>query len=111
MGDVNHPDTCWCATRSGSFVAQVMEEPMGGDASWDAIPTNKGRPAADMKVRRSLGCSNHDMTEFKGPERKEPGKKQDHSLRLQEGRLWPVQGSAWKNCWYPMALERRAVQG
>lgn len=40
----------------------------------------------------------------------EQGRKQDHSPRLQKSRLWPGQGSAWKN---PMSysLGKKRVPG
>lgn len=58
--------------------------------------TYKQRPAGE-KVRRKLGCNGCDMVEFRSMRGGSKAKKQDHSLRLQEGRLWPVSVSVWKN--------------
>lgn len=52
----------------------------------------------DLKAEGRLGCANHEMVSLRiqtGAGGK--SKKQDCNPGLEEGRLWPVQGSAWKN--------------
>lgn len=51
----------------------------------------------DVKVRSSLGCSDHAVIELRDPERREQCKKQDCSPGLQESKILALQGPAWKN--------------
>lgn len=46
---------------------------------------------------RAIGVTGHPPERVHNPERQEQGIKQDHNPRCQENRLWPIQGSAWKN--------------
>ncbi|GAB0184141.1 hypothetical protein GRJ2_000879400 [Grus japonensis] len=106
MGDFNHPDICWrddAAEHKQSrkflecvddnFLLQVIEEPTRRGAMLDLILTNKEGLVGDVKLKGSLGCSDHEMVEFRilGAARRAcsnyPG--------LQQSRLWPLQGSAW----------------
>ncbi|GAB0203861.1 thrombospondin-4 [Grus japonensis] len=78
MGDLNHPDICWrdnAAERKQSrkflecvddnFLLQVIEEPTKRGAMLDLILTNKEGLVGDVKLKGSLGCSDHEMVEFK----------------------------------------------
>ncbi|GAB0180275.1 hypothetical protein GRJ2_000492800 [Grus japonensis] len=78
MGDFNHPDICWrdnAAERKQSrkflecvddnFLLQVIEEPTRRGAMLDLILTNKEGLVGDVKLKGSLGCSNHEMVEFR----------------------------------------------
>jgi len=77
MGDFSHPDICWedhtaRHTQSGrflqstddNFLMQVVEEPTRRGVLLDLALTNKGL-VEDVKVGGSLGCSDHEMVEFK----------------------------------------------
>ncbi|GAB0204649.1 mitochondrial enolase superfamily member 1 [Grus japonensis] len=78
MGDFNHPDICWrdnAAERKQSrkflecvndnFLLQVTEEPTRRGAMLDLIRTNKEGLVGDIKLKGSLGCSDHEMVEFR----------------------------------------------
>ena len=78
MGEFNHPDICWrdnAAERKQSrkflecvndnFLLQVTEEPTRRGAMLDLILTNKEGLVGDMKLKGSLGCSDHKMVEFR----------------------------------------------
>ncbi|GAB0183945.1 mitochondrial enolase superfamily member 1 [Grus japonensis] len=78
MGDFNHPDICWKDNaaehkRSRKFLEcvddnlllQVIEEPMRRGAMLDLILTNKEGLVGDVKLKGSLGCSDHKMVEFR----------------------------------------------
>ncbi|GAB0208710.1 hypothetical protein GRJ2_003336700 [Grus japonensis] len=78
MGDFNHPDICWRDNTAGqkqsrrfleciddNFLLQVIEEPMRRGALLDLTLTNKERLARGVKLKGSLGCSDHEMVEFK----------------------------------------------
>ncbi|GAB0182094.1 hypothetical protein GRJ2_000674700 [Grus japonensis] len=78
MGDFNHPDICWrdnAAERKQSrkflecvydnILLQVIEEPTRRGAMLDLILTNKEGLVGDVKLKGSLGCSDHKMVEFK----------------------------------------------
>ncbi|GAB0194936.1 hypothetical protein GRJ2_001958900 [Grus japonensis] len=78
MGDFNHPDICGrdnTAERKQSrkflkcvddnFLLQVTEEPTRRDAMLDLILTNKEGLVGDVKLKGSLGCSDHKMVEFR----------------------------------------------
>ncbi|GAB0183916.1 mitochondrial enolase superfamily member 1 [Grus japonensis] len=78
MGDFNHPDICWkdnaaehkqsrkfleCVDEN--FLLQVIEEPIRRGAMLDLILTNKEGLVGDVKLKGSLGCSDHKMVEFR----------------------------------------------
>ncbi|GAB0207575.1 mitochondrial enolase superfamily member 1 [Grus japonensis] len=78
MGDFNHPDICWrdnTAERKQSrkflecvddnFLLQMIEEPTRRGAMLDLILTNKEGLVGDVKLKGSLGCSDHEMVEFR----------------------------------------------
>ncbi|KAK4832987.1 hypothetical protein QYF61_027011 [Mycteria americana] len=78
MGDFNHPDICWRDNTAGhkqsrrfleciddSFLLQVIEEPMSGGAMLDLVLTNKEGLVGNVKLKGSLGCSDHERVEFK----------------------------------------------
>ncbi|GAB0203516.1 hypothetical protein GRJ2_002817200 [Grus japonensis] len=78
MGDFNHPDICWRDNTAGhkqsrrfleciddNFLLQVIKEPMRRGAMLDLVLTNKERLVGNVKLKGSLGCSDHEMVEFK----------------------------------------------
>ncbi|GAB0205478.1 mitochondrial enolase superfamily member 1 [Grus japonensis] len=78
MGDFNHPDICWRDNTAehkqsrkflecvdDNFLLQVIEEPMRRGAMLDLIFTNKEGLVGDVKLKGSLGCSDHKMVEFR----------------------------------------------
>ncbi|GAB0177047.1 mitochondrial enolase superfamily member 1 [Grus japonensis] len=78
VGDFNHPDICWRDNAAGhrqsrkflecvndNFLLQVTEEPTRRGAMLDLILTNKEGTVGDMKLKGSLGCSDHEMVEFR----------------------------------------------
>ncbi|GAB0206404.1 hypothetical protein GRJ2_003106000 [Grus japonensis] len=48
-----------------NFLLQVIEEPMRRGAMLDLVLTNKEGLVGDVKFKGSLGCSDHEMVEFK----------------------------------------------
>jgi len=78
MGDFNHPDVCWRDNTAGyrqsrrflecvddNFLLQVIEEPTRRGAMLDLVLTNKEGWVGIVIVKGSLGCSDHEMMEFK----------------------------------------------
>ncbi|GAB0177717.1 hypothetical protein GRJ2_000237000 [Grus japonensis] len=78
MGDFDHPDICWrdnTAERKQSrkflervddnFLLQVIEKPTRRGAMLDLILTNKEGLVGDVKLKGGLGCSDHEMVEFR----------------------------------------------
>ena len=78
MGDFNHPDICWRDNTAGhmqsrrfleciddNFLLQVMEEPTRRGAILDLDLTNKEGLVGNVKLKGSLGCSDHERVEFK----------------------------------------------
>ncbi|GAB0176508.1 hypothetical protein GRJ2_000116000 [Grus japonensis] len=78
MGDFNHPDICWRDSAAehkqsrkflecvdDNFLLQVMEELTRRGAMLDLILTNKEGLVGDVKLKGSLGCSDHEMVEFR----------------------------------------------
>ncbi|GAB0205919.1 hypothetical protein GRJ2_003057500 [Grus japonensis] len=78
MGDFNHPDICWRGNTAGhkqsgkilecvddNFLLQVIEEPTRRGAMLDLVLIKKERLIGDVKLKGSLGCSDHKMVEFK----------------------------------------------
>jgi len=78
MGDFNHPDICWedhtarhtqsrrfLQSISDRFLMQVVEEPKRRGMLLDLVLMNKEGLVEDVKVGGSLGCSDHDMVEFR----------------------------------------------
>ncbi|GAB0181714.1 hypothetical protein GRJ2_000636700 [Grus japonensis] len=78
MGDFNHPDICWrdnAAERKQSrkflgcvddnFLLQVIEEPTRRGAMLDLVLTNQEGLVGEVKLKGSLGCSDHKMVEFR----------------------------------------------
>ncbi|GAB0208404.1 hypothetical protein GRJ2_003306100 [Grus japonensis] len=78
MGDLNHPDICWKGNAAkhaqsrrflqsidDNFLTQVVEEPMRRGVLLDLVLTNKEGLVGDVKVGGSLGCSDHEMVEFR----------------------------------------------
>ncbi|GAB0179229.1 mitochondrial enolase superfamily member 1 [Grus japonensis] len=78
MGDFNHPDICWRDNTAehkqsrkflecvdDNFLLQVIEEPTRRGAMLDLVLTNKEGLVGNVKLKGSLGCSDHKMVEFK----------------------------------------------
>ncbi|GAB0203667.1 hypothetical protein GRJ2_002832300 [Grus japonensis] len=78
-GDFNHLDICWKGNTArhkqsrmllecadGDFLLQVIKEQSRTGAMMDLVLTNKEGLVGDVKLKGSLGCSDHDiMVEFK----------------------------------------------
>jgi len=73
MGDFNHPDISWedhtarhtqsrrfLQNINHNFLMQVVEEPRRRGSLLDLVLTNKERLAEAVKVRGTLGCSDHE---------------------------------------------------
>ncbi|GAB0192044.1 hypothetical protein GRJ2_001669700 [Grus japonensis] len=78
MGDFNHADICCRDNTVGhkqsrrflecindNFLLQVIEEPMRRGAMLDLVFTIKEGLLGNVKLRDSLGSSDHEMVEFK----------------------------------------------
>ncbi|PKU32103.1 dtw domain-containing protein 2 [Limosa lapponica baueri] len=78
MRDFNHPDICWKDNTAGhkksmkflecvddNFLLQMVEEPMRRKAMLDLVITNKEGLVGNVKLKGSLGCSDHEIVEFK----------------------------------------------
>jgi len=78
MGHFNHPEICWRENTSGHresrrflecvedyFLLQVIEEPARRGAMLDLVLTNKEGLVGNVKVKGSLGCSDHELMAFK----------------------------------------------
>ena len=75
----DHSDICWRNNTAGikpsrmflecvgddSFLLQVIGEPRRRGALLDLILTNKEWLVGEVKVKGSLGCSAHEMVEFR----------------------------------------------
>ncbi|GAB0178727.1 hypothetical protein GRJ2_000338000 [Grus japonensis] len=78
MRDCNHPDICWTDNTeeykqsrkflecvNDNFLLQVIEEPTRRSAMLNLVLTNKEGLVGDVKLKGSLGCSDHEMVEFR----------------------------------------------
>ncbi|GAB0204921.1 mitochondrial enolase superfamily member 1 [Grus japonensis] len=78
MGDFNHPNICWRDNTArhkqsrrflecigDKFLLQVIEEPTRRGAVLHFVLTNKEGLVGNVKFKGSLGCSRHEMLEFK----------------------------------------------
>ncbi|GAB0207491.1 hypothetical protein GRJ2_003214800 [Grus japonensis] len=78
MGNFNHPDIYWKDNTAGleqsrrflkctddNFLTQVIEGPTRKGALLDLTLTNKEELVGDVKAGVSLGCSDHEMVEFR----------------------------------------------
>ena len=78
MGDFNHPNICWRDNTAGhkqsrrfleciddNFLSQALDEPMRRGALLDLVLTNEEGLVRNVKLKGSLGCSDHEMVEFK----------------------------------------------
>ena len=78
MGEFNHPDISWenhtashtqcrrfLQTVDDNFLMQVVEEPTRTGTLLDLVLTNKEGLVEDVKVGGSLGCSDHEMANFR----------------------------------------------
>ena len=77
LGDFNQPDICWksntASCRQSSrflkrieddFLSQVISTPTRGEAILDLVVTNESELVGDVKIRGSLGCSDHALVEL-----------------------------------------------
>jgi len=108
LQDFNHPDLCWKDNVAGhkqsrrflecvgdNFLLQAIEEPTRRGAMLHLVLTNNERLVGNVKIKGSLGCSDHQMAEFQGPRGSEEGAEQAHYAGLQDSRLRPLQAPAW----------------
>ncbi|GAB0190982.1 hypothetical protein GRJ2_001563500 [Grus japonensis] len=79
MRDIDHPNICWKDMPTAghkqsrrflehigdNFLLQVIEEPTRRGAMLDLVLTNKEGLVGNVKLKGSLGCSDHEMVEFK----------------------------------------------
>ncbi|KAK4826285.1 hypothetical protein QYF61_007132 [Mycteria americana] len=77
MGDFKHPDICWrnytaehkesrrFLECTDNFFLQVIEEPIRRGILLDLILTKNEGLIENVKVKGSLGCSDHEMVEFR----------------------------------------------
>ncbi|PKU28688.1 dtw domain-containing protein 2 [Limosa lapponica baueri] len=76
--DFNHPSVCWKDNTAGhkptkkflecvddNFLLQMVEEPIRKGAMLDLVLTNNEGLVANVEPKSSLGCSDHNMVEFK----------------------------------------------
>ncbi|GAB0190175.1 mitochondrial enolase superfamily member 1 [Grus japonensis] len=76
MGD--HPDICWKGNKAShalsrrflqsiddNFLIQVVDDPTRREVLLDLVLMNKEGPVGDMNAGGSLGCSDHEMVEFR----------------------------------------------
>ena len=77
MGNFNHPDICWRDNTAGhkqprrflaciddNFLLQVTEKPTRRGVMLDLVLTNKEGLVRNVKLKGSLGCSDHEMVDF-----------------------------------------------
>ncbi|GAB0179421.1 hypothetical protein GRJ2_000407400 [Grus japonensis] len=78
MGDFSYLNICWRDKTEGrkqsrrfleciddNFLLQVTEEPTMRGAMLDLVSTNKEGLVGNVKLKGSLGCSDHETVEFK----------------------------------------------
>ncbi|GAB0180659.1 hypothetical protein GRJ2_000531200 [Grus japonensis] len=78
MVDFNHPDICsrdntaghkksrrFLECIDGNFLLQVIEGPMRRGVVLDLVLSDKEGLVGNVKLKGSLGCSDHEMVEFK----------------------------------------------
>lgn len=78
MGNLNHPETCWRDNTAGhkqfrrflegvdaNFLLQAVEKPMRRGALLSLVLANNAGHVGNMQISGSLGCSDHEMLEFK----------------------------------------------
>jgi len=78
MGDFNHPDINWedhtarhtlsrrfLHSIDNNFLTLVEEDQMRRDVLLDLLLTNRDGLVEEVKVWGSLGCSDHDVVEFR----------------------------------------------
>ncbi|PKU39914.1 rna-directed dna polymerase from mobile element hypothetical protein [Limosa lapponica baueri] len=78
MEDFSHLNICWRDNTAGykrsrrfleciddNFLLQVVEEPMRRGAVLGLVLTNKEGLVGNVKLKGNLGCSDHEMVEFK----------------------------------------------
>jgi len=77
MGDFNHPNICWRDNTAGqkqsrrfldcidNFLLQVIKESTRRGAMLNLVLTNKEGLVGNVKLKSSLGCSDHETVEFK----------------------------------------------
>ena len=86
-----------------NFLTQVTEEqPLRHSVGPDT--SKHGRTVLGCEDQWQPALAAATMRQWSSGEGKEQGKKQDHNTGPQEGRLWSLSGSAWKN---PMGYNPR----
>lgn len=86
-------------------MAPVLKKPTRGDTPLDFIHTNKEDLVWDAKLRGRLGCSNHEMEEFRILRTR---KTTAASPKLEP--TWTSPETCFKKIPWDTALERRGVQ-
>ncbi|PKU38649.1 glycerol kinase [Limosa lapponica baueri] len=79
-GGLQPPSICWKDNRAGhkksskflecandNFLLQMVEEPTRSRPMLDLVLTNKEGLVGNIKLKGTLGCSDHEMVEFKIP--------------------------------------------
>lgn len=107
MGDSDYPAVLWRdnTTRhkqsrrflecvDDNFLLQVIEEPMRKGAMLDLILTNKEKFLENVKVKRNLSCSDHELVEFKILRAEKRAYSKVSVLDFRKAN-WPFQGSSW----------------
>lgn len=77
-----------------NFLAQEIEKPTRRGATLDLVLNNKLGLVRNGKLKGSLGCSTHEMLEFKILREARTA----HS-KLEKSRLWPLHGSSSRVPW------------
>ena len=80
IGNFNHPNICWrdntvmhqkskrfLESVDGKSLFQVVQEPMRKGAMLDLVLTNQEEVVSNMKLKDSLGCSDHEMVGVQNP--------------------------------------------
>lgn len=109
VGDFNYPDICWKAYSAShpqsrrflqciddNFLMEMVDEPTRRGALLDLILTNQEGMVEVVKAEGSLGCSDHEVVEFRisWPEE---NTEQNHNPGLQKCQFWPFQAIARGN--------------
>lgn len=77
MGDLDHFNTCskdntagnkqsrFLACLDGKFLIKLIEEMTRGDSLLNLMLTNEEQLSRDVKMRSSVGCSDHEIVELR----------------------------------------------
>jgi len=76
----------------------------------DVIFTNKEGPIGHVKVRRSFGCSDHEMVESRSLRGGSRVRNRITALDFRKAVFGLLRDLFGRSTWYSMVLERRAVR-